>query len=147
MFNKSLLFIALSFIALIQAIPLLRRTVYTGDGKSDYQKSLRYYTQRTYYTPGLGACGLVNDVTQMVVAIGYEAFDSFPGATANPNLNPICGKKVTASYGGHSVTVEIVDRCTGCAGEFDLDFSLSAFSVLANPAVGRLEGVTWEYVA
>ncbi|KAJ3792588.1 RlpA-like double-psi beta-barrel-protein domain-containing protein-containing protein [Lentinula aff. detonsa] len=133
MFNKSLLFIALSFIALIQAIPLLRRTVYTGDG--------------TYYTPGLGACGLVNDATQMVAAIGYEAFDSFPGATANPNLNPICGKKVTASYGGHSVTVEIVDRCTGCAGEFDLDFSLSAFSVLANPAVGRLEGVTWEYVA
>ncbi|KAJ3829219.1 barwin-like endoglucanase [Lentinula raphanica] len=132
MFTKSILFITVSLLTLIQAIPLLRRTVYTGDG--------------TYYTPGLGACGLTNDATQLVAAIGHQAFDSFPGATANPNLNPICGKKVTASYGKHKVTVKIVDRCAGCAGEDDLDFSLAAFSVLADPAVGRLHGVTWEYV-
>ncbi|KAJ3805711.1 RlpA-like double-psi beta-barrel-protein domain-containing protein-containing protein [Lentinula aff. lateritia] len=133
MFIKSLLFTALTFTAISEAIPLLPRTTYTGDV--------------TYYTPGLGACGIVNTSAQLVAAIGHIAFDSYPGATANPNTNPICGKKVTASYGGHSVTVEIVDRCVGCAGEYDLDLSSTAFSELAPLSVGRLTGVTWEYVA
>ncbi|KAJ3848429.1 RlpA-like double-psi beta-barrel-protein domain-containing protein-containing protein [Lentinula lateritia] len=125
MFIKSLLFTALTFTAISEAIPLLPRTTYTGDV--------------TYYTPGLGACGIVNTSAQLVAAIGHIAFDSYP--------NPICGKKVTASYGGHSVTVEIVDRCVGCAGEYDLDLSSTAFSELAPLSVGRLTGVTWEYVA
>lgn len=45
---------------------------------------------------------------------------------------------------GKSVTVTITDRCTGCA-EFDLDFSPSAFSQLADQSVGRIHGMTWHF--
>ncbi|KIK68117.1 hypothetical protein GYMLUDRAFT_36947 [Collybiopsis luxurians FD-317 M1] len=124
---------AVASVTMVQAVPVLQRaTTYSGDG--------------TFYAPGLGACGLTNTSTQMIAAIGHTAFDTFPGATVNPNLNPICGKSVKATYGTKSVTVQIVDRCAGCAGEYDLDFSESAFALLADPAVGRIHGVTWEYI-
>jgi len=80
----------------------------------------------------------------MIAAASYRLFDIFPGATGNPNLNPICGKTVTASRGGKSVTVRIVDRCAGCEGMFDLDFSPAAFDALADPNLGRVD-ITWEW--
>lgn len=43
---------------------------------------------------------------------------------------------------GKSVTVQITDRCTGCALT-DLDFSPAAFDELADESIGRLSGVTW----
>ena len=50
--------------------------------------------------------------------------------------NSICGKTVTASYGGKSVTVKIVDECMGC-NTYDLDFSYD----LQNSLLGKvLEG-------
>ena len=47
-----------------------------------------------------------------------------------------------SSVGGKSVTVQIVDKCVGCA-EFDLNFSPAAFDVFANESVGRIHGVSW----
>ncbi|KAF9510443.1 hypothetical protein BS47DRAFT_68472 [Hydnum rufescens UP504] len=38
-----------------------------------------------------------------------------------------------------SVTVRIVDRCAGCQGKFDLDFSPAAFNALADPNLGRID--------
>ncbi|KAK0448044.1 riboflavine-aldehyde-forming enzyme [Armillaria borealis] len=70
---------------------------------------------------------------------------STSGATANPNLNPICGKKLVATYGGKSVTVTVTDKCMGCAGMYDLDFTPTAFSRLASTDVGRLTGVDWTW--
>jgi hypothetical protein len=67
---------------------------------------------------------------------------------------------------GKSVTVKVTDRCTGCA-EYDLDFvsshlpliasllsfsfvsdvqSPSAFDILADPTIGRIHGMTWDWV-
>jgi len=116
-----------------QAAPVAGRqtATYTGDG--------------TFYETGLGACGITNVDTDLIAAVADTTFDSFPGATANPNANPICNKKVTASFQGKSVTVSITDRCTGC-GASDLDFSPSAFSVLAPESVGRIEGMTWAFI-
>jgi hypothetical protein len=99
----------------------------------------------TYYETGLGACGWTNVDTDMIAAIAHDTFDTYPGYTgANPNNNPICGKKVTAYYGGNSVTVTIVDRCAGCAKSSSLDFSPSAFSQLADQALGRI-AITWDW--
>jgi len=48
-----------------------------------------------------------------------------------------------SSVGGKSVTVQIVDKCVGCA-EFDLNFSPAAFDVFAKHTnVGILRGVSW----
>ncbi|KLO11971.1 plant expansin [Schizopora paradoxa] len=99
----------------------------------------------TFFEPGLGACGKTNGPNDLIAAASHELFDTFPGATANPNNNPICGRSVTAHANGKSVTVKIVDRCAGCSGEGDLDFSPAAFEHLAALSVGRIHGMTWKF--
>jgi len=101
--------------------------------------------QGTYYGTGLGACGITNKDTDMIAAVSHLLYDTYPGynyAAGNPNNNPICGKKVTATYKGKSVTVAVTDRCQGCAIT-DLDFAPSAFNKIADPALGRISGMTW----
>lgn len=54
-----------------------------------------------------------------------------------------CGLTSYPTDQGHSVTVEVVDRCAGCAFG-DLDFSEAAFIQLAgDPGIGRIHGVNW----
>jgi hypothetical protein len=101
--------------------------------------------QGTFYATGLGACGITNSDSDHIAAASHLLFDAFPGYNgANPNKNPICGRKVTATYQGKSVTVAITDRCEGCAIT-DLDFSPSAFHELADFGLGRLSGVKWTW--
>ncbi|KAF7293353.1 Barwin-like endoglucanase [Mycena kentingensis (nom. inval.)] len=115
--------------AVVELLP--RQQQYTGDG--------------TFYAAGLGACGITNTDADLIAAVGYQTFDSYPGATGNPNSNPICGKEVVATYQGKSVTVKITDRCAGCAGAADLDFTPTAFNMLADASVGRISGMTWKF--
>ncbi|THH15017.1 hypothetical protein EW146_g5383 [Bondarzewia mesenterica] len=107
---------------------LVRRS-FSGDG--------------TFYAPGLGSCGISNTASDFIVAISHDMFDTFPGAGPNPNTNPVCGKKVTASFQGKSVTATVVDRCAGCNTN-DLDFSPAAFDQLADPSLGRI-AITWDF--
>lgn len=101
--------------------------------------------QGTYYATGLGACGITNTDTDFICAVSELLFDTYPGYTGgNPNNNPVCGKKITATYEGKSVTVTVTDRCTGCA-QTSLDFSPSAFQQLSDLSVGRLFGMTWTW--
>jgi len=98
--------------------------------------------QGTYYETGLGACGITNNDSQYIAAASELLFDTYPGYDGvNPNTNPLCGKMVTASYGGKSVQVSITDRCTACAIT-DLDFSPSAFQSLADESLGRIS-ISW----
>jgi len=99
----------------------------------------------TFFFPGLGACGIVNGPGDFIAAASHEMFDTFPGATPNPNDNPICGKSVTAMADGNTVTVTITDRCAGCDGLGDLDFTPTAFAVLAPTSVGRIHGMNWVF--
>lgn len=88
---------------------------------------------------------MTNGPNDFIAAASHELYDTFPGATANPNDNPICGRTVTAHADGNSVTVKIMDRCAGCSGEGDLDFSPIAFEQLAPLSVGRIPGMTWSF--
>jgi expansin (peptidoglycan-binding protein) len=102
--------------------------------------------QGTFYATGLGACGITNSDTDFIAAASQHLFDNFPGYNrVNPNTNPICGRKVKATYQGKSVTVAITDRCVACAVT-DLDFSPAAFNTLSDPAVGRISGMTWDWL-
>ncbi|PPR00493.1 hypothetical protein CVT24_005553, partial [Panaeolus cyanescens] len=94
-----------------------------------------------------GACGIVNKDTDFIAAVSHLLFDNFPGYNrVNPNNNPMCGRTVTATFQGKSITVALTDRCTGCAVT-DLDFSPSAFAALTdgNFGLGRINGVKWEW--
>jgi len=102
--------------------------------------------QGTFYGTGLGACGITNKDTDYIAAVSHLLFDAFPGYNgANPNSNPLCNKKVTARYKGKSVTVALTDRCAACKVT-DLDFSPAAFNKIADPALGRISGMTWDWL-
>jgi len=99
--------------------------------------------EATFYGTGLGACGITNKDTDYICAVSQLLFDGFEGYTGgDPNSNPICGRKIKATYKGKTVTVAVTDRCVGCKIN-DLDFAPSAFDQLASQDLGRLQGLTW----
>lgn len=100
--------------------------------------------QGTWYETGLGACGITNTDTDYIVAISQLYFDLYTPA-GNPNDNTLCGRQIKATYQGKSVVVTAVDRCEACA-YYDLDFSPSAFSQLADQLVGRID-IEWEWIS
>jgi hypothetical protein len=91
------------------------------------------------------ACGFRVSNNDYIAAMAFGGFDGYPGATANPNTNPICNKALKATYEGKSVVVRIVDRCAGCMKPDNVDLSPTAFSVLADQSKGRLFGVEWDW--
>jgi hypothetical protein len=103
--------------------------------------------QGTFYATGLGACGITNNDNDFIAAVSHLLFDQYPGYTrVNPNNNPMCGRTVTATFQGRSVTVALTDRCEGCAVT-DLDFSPAAFAALTggNFGLGRINNVKWTW--
>ncbi|KAJ3807658.1 putative riboflavin aldehyde-forming enzyme [Lentinula lateritia] len=134
MLSSSTLFVTLCLFALVVARPIIpRATDFTGGTG-----------QGTYYDTGLTSCGETYTDSDLIVALSHLFYDTYPGATANPNNNPVCGKKLTAHYQGKSVTVTVADRCTGCA-MYDLDFTPTGFQALSDLSVGRISGVTWTF--
>ncbi|RCK59212.1 Papain inhibitor [Candida viswanathii] len=97
----------------------------------------------TYYSTGLGSCGITSSDTDYIIAVSHELYDKYT-VGGNPNNNSLCGKKIRAFYNGNSVDVTVVDRCEGCAYN-DLDFSPSAFDQLASQSLGRID-ITWEWL-
>ncbi|CAE6419361.1 hypothetical protein ACGC1H_001896 [Rhizoctonia solani] len=120
-------------------------TATSDDGDNGSSSGDSYTGQATYYGTGLGACGITSKDTDYIAAVSQLLYDGFNGYTgSDPNSNPICGKKIKANYQGKSVTVTVVDRCVACA-KYDLDFSPSAFSKIADQALGRLSDMTWSF--
>jgi len=68
----------------------------------------RVYTRKaTWSDQGLGACGITTTNGELVVGVDAAYFDSYPGYKGgNPNKNPLCGRTITATYNGASVTAE-----------------------------------------
>lgn len=94
------------------------------------QQQTDSYCAREGYEAGLGACGWYNSDSDYIVAISELIFLTWPGATDNPNDNPVCGKKIRATYAGKSVDVTVVDYCVGCSNPWHLDMSPGAFQQL-----------------
>lgn len=78
-----------------QTLPLGSQT-YTGD--------------LTYYSPGLGACGITSSDNDNIVSISHTVFDA-ASKGSNPNANPLCKHKIRALREGSSVDLTVVDRC------------------------------------
>jgi hypothetical protein len=94
----------------------------------------------TYYTAGLGACGLTTDGTvDKVVALPHGLMGPLS------NDNPYCGKTITikCTSTGKTTTATVVDKCMGCE-DFAIDLSNAAFEDLDDLTVGRT-GATWYF--
>jgi expansin (peptidoglycan-binding protein) len=119
-------------------------TTSSTSGSSDFMAGVQT-GDGTFYGTGLGSCGFTNQDTDDICAVSELLYDVYPGYNgADPNSNPVCGRYIKASYQGNSVVVKVVDRCVGCS-KTSLDFSPGAFDKLANPSVGRIHDMTWEW--
>jgi len=95
------------------------------------------------FTPGLGACGFTNTSSQYVASVSNATFWGYPGATSDPNNNPICGKIATVTYGAVSVTSEVVDYCPSCNAT-TIQLSAVGFEEFAPVSQGVVSNVIWE---
>jgi hypothetical protein len=94
----------------------------------------------TYYTAGLGACGITSDGdVQKVVALPHVLMGP------ESNDNPYCGKTITITCiaTSRTTTTIVADKCMGCEG-FSIDLSIAAFLDLDDLAVGRTNA-TWYF--
>ncbi|KAF5329691.1 hypothetical protein D9619_008949 [Psilocybe cf. subviscida] len=89
----------------------------------------------TFFNPALGACGQVNGDNDLIVALSLDQF----GTGSN------CGRSIVANFQGASVVATVVDKCVGCASS-DIDLSPAAFSQLASTDLGRIHGVSWDFI-
>ncbi|KAF5360957.1 hypothetical protein D9756_005164 [Leucocoprinus leucothites] len=99
------------------------------------------------FDPGLGACGFSNTSSQIVASVSQQVFRSFPGATPNPNKNPICRRKATIKYDGKSLTAAIVDFFPDNGpAQHNIGLSLPGFTFFAPESDGIVPNVTWSIV-
>jgi len=125
--------------------PAAQPTQASGGGGSSPYGSGPFSGQATYYAPGMGSCGLTSSSTDMICALAKTTM--LKTSPANPNANPMCGRKIRVMSDSNPTGVElaIVDTCPGCAGAYDLDLSPAAFDQLGQEAAGVIQ-ITWVFV-
>jgi hypothetical protein len=105
----------------------------------------------TYYTPGTGACGIVNTEEDMIVAISKETWDlaqNYVDAAdrGNPNKNPLCNQKIQLQgKDGTMHTVTITDRCYACT-PVDLDTTPGLYAALGGTVAEGHFNTNWAMV-
>ena len=115
----------------------------SGSGSGDCTSASPCSGDITYYTAGLGACGITSDGdNDSVIALPVGMMGT------QSNGNPYCGKTVTitCTKTGLSTTATVVDKCMGCTGN-SIDLSTKAFAALdptSMEADGRL-AATWYF--
>lgn len=85
-------------------------------------------------------------VAYFLIAILFAAKKSKQHVSSSRTLLVKVLTKPSCADDGKSVTATIVDRCAGCAGKYDVDFTTAGFKKLASLNVGRIHGLQWEFV-
>lgn len=96
-----------------------------------------------FFTPGLGACGYTNTSDQAVASVSMAFFNNYPGATANPNNNPICQHNLTVTVGNMSVSAQIVDYFVSGFSDTSIGLSQGVFQGIANTSQGVVRNASW----
>ncbi|KAJ3512369.1 hypothetical protein NLJ89_g3562 [Agrocybe chaxingu] len=94
------------------------------------------------FVPGVGACGFTNSSSQLVGSVSNSFFNTFPGATSNPNKNPLCRRSLLVQYNSKSVKAQVVDFFVANNSEYNVGLSSAAFAQLADVNDGIVSNVT-----
>ncbi|KAI5248615.1 hypothetical protein E4T47_00587 [Aureobasidium subglaciale] len=117
----------------------------SGSSSGMAASGTEYTGDLTWYQVGLGSCGIDSTSDEAIVAISHTIFDDPQYATANPNLNPLCGKTVSIKgKDGSTYKAKVVDRCVGCAAA-DLDLSEGFFNTVTSNGDGRVPEMSWSW--
>ncbi|KAI5257109.1 hypothetical protein E4T42_01129 [Aureobasidium subglaciale] len=117
----------------------------SGSSSGMAASGTEYTGDLTWYQVGLGSCGIDSTSDEAIVAISHTIFDDPQYATANPNLNPLCGKTVSIKgKDGSTYKAKVVDRCVGCAAA-DLDLSEGFFNTVTSHGDGRVPEMSWSW--
>ncbi|KAJ7160615.1 hypothetical protein C8R43DRAFT_881337 [Mycena crocata] len=109
----------------------------------------------TFYNPGsmgLTACGQKHEDTDPIAALPAAFFNNYQGATANPNINPLCGRQIVISASPTvgapvvNVTATVADICGDCNITTSVDITPVLFDQIASQDVGRLHNITWDWL-
>ncbi|WWD01445.1 hypothetical protein V866_008389 [Kwoniella sp. B9012] len=93
-------------------------------------------SRATFYDVGLGACGWYNSASDYIVAQNSAQYGSgYPG--------PNCGRSISISYGGKTISATIADECPTCPYG-GLDMSRGLFTQFASESAGVFY-MTWWY--
>ncbi|KID98949.1 riboflavin aldehyde-forming enzyme, partial [Metarhizium majus ARSEF 297] len=93
----------------------------------------------TWYEIGTGSCGENDkglDLTECIVAVSHIRMGE------QSNGNPMCGKTISMSANGKTITGTVKDKCMGCAAN-DIDVSKACFTQLFDLGVGRTKIQWW----
>ncbi|KID87852.1 riboflavin aldehyde-forming enzyme [Metarhizium guizhouense ARSEF 977] len=93
----------------------------------------------TWYDIGMGSCGEDDkgrDMTECIVAVSHIRMGQ------QSNGNPMCGKTISMSANGKTITGTVKDKCMGCAAN-DIDVSKACFTQLFDLGVGRTTIEWW----
>ena len=97
-----------------------------------------------YMEAGVGACGGRYSDEAPVVALSHAIFQSWPGATANINHSPLCGRRVQIEYDGVIVHARVADSHEGA--QSDLVVTEGLFERFASLDQGILEDAMWSFI-
>ncbi|KAJ7246464.1 hypothetical protein C8J57DRAFT_1724858, partial [Mycena rebaudengoi] len=101
-----------------------------------------------YFEPGEGACGFINNATEHVGTVSMSFCNAFPGATANPNKNPICNRTLSIRVNNKTLNVKVVDcfQEDKDAGPNDIGITKMDFETLAPLRDGIIPNAMWSIV-
>ncbi|KAJ2402721.1 hypothetical protein GGI23_000505 [Coemansia sp. RSA 2559] len=111
-------------------------------GSSSGGDSQTFTGDGTYYSPGLGACGITNTDSDLIAAINAEQYGS--SSSGNSNSASVCGKCAQVKGPNGQVKVKVTDKCPSCKSG-DLDLSPAAFDKIGSEAAGRIS-ISWSFV-
>ncbi|KDN44264.1 hypothetical protein K437DRAFT_212871, partial [Tilletiaria anomala UBC 951] len=106
-----------------------------------------YSGKATFYNPsvGLTSCGGQYSDDDNILALNAGMMTA--KWSANPNNNPLCGRKIELMHNGKTVQATIEDTCPGCSGPYSVDLSPGLFNKLANPEEQVMNSFTvdWKF--
>ncbi|KAF8968964.1 expansin family protein [Flammula alnicola] len=104
----------------------------------DLERRITHVGRGTWFYPGLGNCGKVNNNNDLILAIGKGLYDRNGGGNCGQWVEIVNNSNGKKAYGLTR------DSCQSC-GDNDIDMSPALFQKLASLSTGQIS-VSWHFM-